>query len=146
MKSVRIAIYLSIAIGFLRKTLRKISPGIPRKNHGNIPRTFQGHPVQVGVAITHEGAPTYDYYRVATCIDCYTAVALVDTLTGMNPGYMYPFSIINPLKEINKYELEVLKSDKIHLLRENYKYCPNPCLLAKIMQEAAIAVIMKASS
>ena len=149
MTSIRIAIYVSIVIHFLRMTARKLSPGRPRKLHGDIPRMFRGHPVQVGVAITRtasnpcpEGAPAYDYYRVATCIDCETASALLNTLNGMNPGYMYPFSIINPLNEITGYELENLEVEKIRLNRYNIGKCPDPNRLAKIMQSAAISVIL----
>lgn len=148
MKSLRIAIYLSIALHFLRKTARKLSPGIPRKFHGTSHGESRGRPVQVGVGITrtnlHPGpgcsASSYDYVRVATCIDLDTASALANTLNGM--GYGHRFSLIDTDEEINRYALEVLKSDKIHLLRDNFKNCPNPCLLAKIMQEAAIYVIL----
>ena len=149
MTYIRIAIYASIVIHFLRMTARKLSPDRPRKPHGNIPRMFQGHPVQVGVAITStasspgpEGAPAYDYYRVATCIDCDTAYALIDTLRGMNPGYMFPFSIINPLKEITGYELENLATEKIYLNYPSIRKCPDPDRLAHIMQSAAISVIL----
>lgn len=145
MKSVRTALYALIVIHFLRATARKLSPYRPRKTHGE----SQGHPVQVGVGITYtnlhpgpKGAPTYDYVRVATCIDLETASALAHTLNDMTPGYGHKFSIINPDEEINRYKLEVLKSDKIHLLRDNFRNCPNPCLLAKMMQKAAIAVIL----
>jgi len=145
-KSLCIAIYASIVIHFLRMTARKLSPDRPRKPHGE----FQGHPVQVGVGITYtklnprpDGSRTsYDYVRVATCIDLETASALANTLNDMKPGYGHRFSLINPDREINRYELEVLKSDRIHLLRDNFRNCPNLCLLAKIMQEAAISVIL----
>lgn len=149
MKSIRIAIYASIVIHFLRMTARKLSPDRPRKPNGNIPRMFQGHPVQVGVAITRtasnpwpEGSPAYDYYRVATCIDGETANALIDTLHGMNPGYMCPFSIINPLKEITGYELENLEVEKIHLNWPSIRKCPDPHRLKQIMQSAAISTLL----
>jgi hypothetical protein len=149
MKSLRIAIYASIILHFLRMTAKKLSPDRPRKPHGDIPRMFQGHPVQVGVAITHtasspgpEGAPAYDYYRVATCIDCETASALINTLNGMTPVYMYPFSIINPLKEITGYELENLEVEKIHLNWPNIRKCPDPHRLKQIMQSAAITTLL----
>lgn len=144
MKSLRIAIYSLISLHFLRKTCRKLSPDRPRTYNGNI----QGHPVQVGVGITRTnlhsspdgGISSYEYFRVATCIDLETAFALANTLNCM--GYGHRFSLINTDEEINRYKLEVLKSDKIHLLRDNFRNCPNPCLLAKIMQEAAIYVIL----
>ena len=148
MKSLRIAIYSLIAIHFLRKTAGKVSPGSPREPHGNTHGESPGHPVQVGMGITrtnlHPGpgcsASSYDYVRVATCIDLDTASTLANTLNGM--GYGHRFSLIDPDEEINRYALEVLKSDRIHLLRDNFRNCPNPCLLAKIMQEAAIYVIL----
>jgi hypothetical protein len=150
MKSLCIAIYASIVIHFLRMTARKLSPDIPGKPRGTSHGEFQGHPVQVGVGITYtkmnprpDGSRTsYDYVRVATCIDLDTASALANTLNGMKPGYGHRFSLIDPDEEINRYKLEVLKSDKIHLLRDNFRNCPNPCLLAKIMQSAAISVIL----
>ena len=144
MKSIRIAIYSLIALHFLRKTTRKLSPGSPRKPHGNTHGKYRGHPVQVGVGITRtnrpKGAPHYDYVRVATCIDLDTASALAKALNTM--GYGHTFFLIDPDEEINGYALEVLKSDKIHLLRDNFRNCPNPDRLAKIMQEAAIFVIL----
>lgn len=147
MKSLRIAIYASIALHFLRKTARKLSPDRPRKPHGNTHGESRGHPVQVGVGITYtnlhpgpKGAPNYDYVRVATCIDLDTASALANTLNAM--GYGHRFSLIDPDEEINGYALEVLNSDKIHLLRDNFRKCPDPERLAKIMQSAAISVIL----
>ena len=148
MKSIRIAIYVSILIHFLRLTRRKLSQDRPRKIPGKSSGKPQGHPVQVGVGITHTIANpgphglAYEYVRVATCIDLDTASALVNTLNGMTPGYGHRFSLINPDKEINRYQLEVLKSDRIHLLRENYRNCPDPERLAKTMQTAAIYVLL----
>lgn len=150
MTSIRIAIYVSIVIHFLRMTARKLSPDRPGKPHGNTHGESPGHPVQVGVGITytniHPGPggsrSNYEYFRVATCIDLETASALANTLNDMKPGYGHRFSLINPDEEINRYKLEVLKSDKIHLLRDNFRNCPNPCLLAKMMQSAAISVIL----
>lgn len=146
MKSLRMAIYASIVLHFIRMTARKLSPDRPRKHHGE----FRGHPVQVGVGITYtnlhprpDGSrSSYEYFRVATCIDLETASALANTLNDMKPGYGHRFSLINPDEEINRYKLGVLKSDKIHLLRDNFRNCPNPCLLAKMMQSAAISVIL----
>lgn len=147
MTSLRIAIYASIVLHFLRKTARKLSPDRPRKPRGLSP----GHPVQVGVGITYtnlhprpDGSrSTYDYFRLATCIDLDTASALANTLNGMEPGYRHGrFSLIDPDEEINRYKLEVLKSDKIHLLRENIRKCPDPDRLARIMQSAAISVLL----
>ena len=132
MTSVRIAIYASIVLHFLRMTARKLSPDRPRETRGNAHGEPPGRPVQVGVGII----------RVATCIDRETASALANTLNGMKSGYGLRFSLLDPDEEINGYKLEVLKSDKIHLLRDNFRNCPNPCLLAKIMQEAAIYVIL----
>jgi len=145
-KSLRIAVYLSIVLHFLRKTARKLSPDRPRKPRGD----FRGFPVQVVVGITYtnlhprpDGSrSTYDYVRVATCIDFDTASALAETLNGMTPGYGHKFSLINPDREINRYELEVLKSDRIHLLRDNIRKCPDPDRLARMMQSAAISVLM----
>lgn len=148
MKSLRIAIYASIALHFLRKTARKLSPGSPRKPHGNTHGEYRENPVQVVVGIARtlaiprpKGAPTCDYVRVATCIDLDTASALANTLNAM--GYGHRFSLIDPDEEINRYALEVLKSDKIHLLRDNFRKCPDPERLAKIMQSAAISVILE---
>lgn len=147
MKSIRIAVYSLIALHFLRMTARKLSPDRPRKSHGLSP----GHPVQVGVGITYTNLHprpdcsrfTYEYFRVATCIDLDTASALANTLNGMEPGYRHGrFSLIDPDEEINRYKLEVLKSDKIHLLRDNIRKCPDPDRLAKMMQSAAISVIL----
>jgi len=146
MKSLRIAIYAAIALHFLRKTLMRISPDRPRK----FPGKSQGYPVQVVVGITYtrlnqrpEGEwSSYDYVRVATCIDFDTASALAETLNDMEPGYGHKFSLINPDREINRYELEVLRSDRIHLLRDNIRKCPGPDRLARMMQSAAISVLM----
>jgi hypothetical protein len=145
-KSLRIALYLSIVLHFLRKTARKLSPDRPRKPRGD----FRGNPVQVGVSITYtnlhpspDGSrSTYDYIRVATCIDFYTASALAETLNDMEPGYGHGFSLVNPVEEFNRYKLEVLKSDRIHLLRDNIRKCPDPDRLARMMQSAAISVIL----
>ena len=152
MKSLRIAIYASIVLHFLRMTARKLSPDRPRKPNWESNGEFQGHPVQVGVEIPYANlhpSPDgggkwgqFEYVRVATCIDLETASALANTLNDMKPGYGHRFSLINPDEEINRYELEVLKSDKIHLLRDNFRNCPNLCLLAKMMQSAAISVIL----
>jgi len=62
------------------------------------------------------------------------------------PRLAMPPAAPDPVEEINRYKLEVLKSDRIHLLRDNFRNCPNPCLLAKIMQEAAISVILREAS
>lgn len=102
--------------------------------------------MQVGVEIPFTDSSSFEYFRVATCIDLETASALANTLNGMEPGYGHRFSLIDPDEEINRYKLEVLKSDRIHLLRDNFRNCPNPCLLAKIMQEAAISVILHEAS
>jgi hypothetical protein len=147
MKSLRIAIYASIVIHFLRMTARKLSPDRPRKTHWK----FQGYPVQVGVGITytnlHPGPDgrcksSYEYYRVATCIDLDTASALANTLNDMEPGYGPRFSIIDPDEEITGYELENLAMEKICLNRTNIRKCPDPDRLAKMMQSAAISVIL----
>jgi hypothetical protein len=145
-KSLRIAVYSLIVLHFLRKTARKLSPDRPGKPHGD----FRGNPVQVGVGITYtnlhpspDGSrSTYDYFRVATCIDFYTASALAETLNDMEPGYGHGFSLVNPVEEFNGYKLEVLKSDRIHLLRDNIRKCPDPDRLARMMQSAAISVIL----
>lgn len=148
MNALRTAIYLSIVIHFLRITARKLSPDTPRKPLGKSRGKSPGHPVQVGVGITHTIANpgphglAYEYVRVATCIDLDTASALANTLNGMTPGYGHRFSLIDPDKEINRYQLEVLKSDRIHLLRENFKYCPDQERLANTMEDAAISVLL----
>lgn len=149
MKSLRIAIYLSIAIHFLRKTARKLSPGSPREPHGNTHGESPGHPVQVTVAITRtlasprpKGAPTHDYFRVATCIDRETAYALADTLNDMEHGYGHLFFISIPDEEITGYALENLAIEKIRLNRQNIRKCPDPEYLEKIMQSAALSVIL----
>lgn len=148
------AVYFLIIISFLRKLASRIlkpaprivlSPDSPREPHGE----YRENPVQVVVAIARplasprpKGAPTCDYVRVATCIDRETAYALADTLNGMEPGYGHLFFISITDEEINGYKLEVLKSDKIHLLRDNFRNCPNPEYLGQIMQSAAIYVIL----
>jgi hypothetical protein len=142
------AVYLAISLHALRRILRKASPARPRKTHGK----FQGYPVQVGVGITYTNTrpdpdgryrSSYEYFRLATCIDLDTASALADALNGMEPGYGPRFSLIDPDVEINSYKLEVLKSDRIHLLRDNIRKCPDPDRLAKMMQSAAISVILR---
>ena len=146
MNSLRIAVYSLIVIHFLRKTARKLSPDRPRKTHGD----YRGHPVQVGVGITYtnlhpspvRSASSYEYFRVATCIDLDTASALANTLNGMVPGYGHAFSLINPDTEISGYELENLSAEKIRLIRENIRKCPDPARLARIMQSAAISVLL----
>jgi len=149
MTSLRIAIYLSILIHFLRMTARKLSPDSPGKPHGNTHGESPGHPVQVAVAIARtlasprpKGEPTYDYFRVATCIDRETAYALADTLNGMEPGYGHLFFIASPDEEITGYMLENLAIEKIRLNRQNIRKCPDPERLAKIMQAAALSVIL----
>lgn len=147
MKSLRIAVYSLIVIHFLRKTARKLSTDRPRKPRGLSP----GHPVQVGVGITYtslhpnpDGSrSTYDYFRVATCIDLDTASALANTLNGMEPGYRHGrFSLIDPDTEITGYDLKDLSADKIHLVLPNIRKCPDPDRLAKILQSAAISVLL----
>jgi hypothetical protein len=148
MKSLRIAMYASIAIHFLRMTARKLSPDNPRKTRGE----SRGRPVQVGVGITYTNIrqspdgryrSSYEYFRVATCIDLDTASDLANTLNDMKPGYGPRFSIIDPDEEITGYELENLAMEKICLNRTNIRKCPDPDRLMKMMQSAAIAVIMK---
>ena len=147
MKSLRMAIYASIAIRFLRKTIRKLSPDRPRRTLGNT----RGHPVQVGVGITYthlnpgpDGRmSSYEYFRVATCIDLETASALANTLNGMEPGYGHSFSLINPAEEITGSELETLATERIRLIRPNIRRCPDPDRLAKIMNSAATSVLFR---
>lgn len=147
MTSIRIAVYLSIVIHFLRLTARKLSPDSPRKPRGISP----GHPVQVGVGITYanphprpDGSrSTYEYFRVATCMDLDTASALANTLNGMEPGYRHGrFSLIEPDEKFDGYDLKDLSADKIHLILPKIRKCPDPDRLAKMMQSAAISVIL----
>jgi hypothetical protein len=148
MKSLRTAVYAAIAIHALRRILRKASPARPREPHGNL----RGRPVQVGVGITYTNTrqdpdgryrSSYEYFRLATCIDLDTASDLANTLNDMKPGYGPRFSIIDPDEEITGYELENLAMEKICLNRTNIRKCPDPDRLMKMMQSAAIAVIMK---
>lgn len=146
MKSLRIAIYASILIHFLRMTARKLSPDRPRKPHGD----FQGLPVQVGVEIHYANlhpSPDggkwgqFEYFRVATCIDLDTASDLAITMNDMKPGYGHRFSIIEPDEEITGRELENLATAKIYLNYPSIRKCPDPDRLAKMMESAAISVI-----
>ena len=148
------AVYLLIIFSFLRKLASRIlkpaprivlPPGSPREPHGESP----GHPVQVAVAVARtlasprpKGEPTYDYFRVATCIDRETAYALADTLNDMEPGYGHLFFISIPDEEITGYALENLAIEKIRLNRQNIRKCPDPEYLEKIMQSAALSVIL----
>lgn len=146
MKSLRMAIYASILIRFLRKASRKLSPDGPRITPGNT----RGHPVQVGVEILYTNLhPSpgggkwgqFEYFRVATCIDLETASDLANTLNDMEPGYGHRFSLIDPDEEITGRELETLATERIRLIRPNIRRCPDPDRLAKIMNSAATSVL-----
>ena len=148
MNRITSAVYLAISLHAIRGIIRKLSPDRPREPRGE----SRGRPVQVGVGITYTNIrqspdgryrSNYEYFRVATCIDLDTASALADALNGMEPGYGPRFSLIDPDGEINSYKLEVLKSDRIHLLRDNIRKCPDPDRLVKMMQSAAISVLMQ---
>ena len=76
MKSLRTAIYLSIAIHFLRSTARKLSPG-----HAGIPRrTPRGCPTYVEVL----GPGPGEHRPIALCDSARTASALASALESMS--------------------------------------------------------------
>lgn len=148
MKSLSIAVYSLIAIHFLRRTARKLSPDSPRKFPGVYRGNSPGRPMQVGVGITYtasspgpEGSSTYEYFRIATCTDLDTAGRLLRELNAMRPEYPHRFSLTNPVREYSRDELEALAAGKISLNLDAARKCPEPGILTRMLRAATLSIL-----
>jgi hypothetical protein len=126
-KSIRIAIYASIAIHFLRMSARKLSPGHPRDS---LRRNSSG-PWQVAVT-----PPGHRPIKVANCRGLDTANGLVDTIDSMCTHNGYSAFAYRPKPGLTREERMVLEYCPIILISGLYDNSPDPNRMYNIVTQA----------